>query len=92
MRGGVTGASGPVIAVLRPEQLVVVDPRPVGDAPARGGSGTVRSVTYHGHDSLLQVRLASGEDIAVRVPGESEIAPGSSVRVLVTGSANVYPA
>jgi iron(III) transport system ATP-binding protein len=92
VRGGAPGASGPVIAVLRPEQLVVVDPRPVGDAPARGGSGTVRSVSYHGHDSLLQVRLATGEDIAVRVPGESEIAPGSSVRVLVTGSAKVYPA
>ena len=80
-----------MVAVLRPEQLVVVDPRPVGDAQVRGGLGTVSSVTYHGHDSLLHVRLATGEDIAVRVPGESVVAPGESVRVLVTGSASVFP-
>lgn len=92
VRGTASPRAGSVVAVLRPEQLVVVDPRPVGDAQARGGVGTVSAVTYHGHDSLLQVRLASGEDIAVRVPGESVVAPGESVRVLVTGPASVYPA
>lgn len=92
MRGAAPARSGPVVAVLRPEQLVVVDPRPVGDVQARGGLGTVNAVSYHGHDSLLQVRLASGEDIAVRVPGESVVSPGESVRVLVTGAASVYPA
>ena len=84
--------SGPCVAVLRPEQLSMVDPRPVGNAKVRGGPGTVSSVTYHGHDSLVHVRLVTGEDIAVRVPGESAVAIGESVRILVTGSANVFPA
>lgn len=92
VRTEVGDRTGPVVAVLRPEQLVVVDPRPVGDAPAQGGLGAVSSVTYHGHDSLLQVQLETGENIAVRVPGESVVAPGMKVRVLVTGPANVYPA
>lgn len=92
IRGSAPISSGPVIAVLRPEQLVVVDPRPVGGSLASGGLGTVHGITYHGHDSLVHVTLNSGESIAVRVPGESLVAPGENVRVIPTGPASVYTA
>ena len=57
------------VIVLRPEQLAVVDERGVGAAPAHGAPGTVRSCSYHGHDSLLLVELAGGDEVPVRVPG-----------------------
>jgi hypothetical protein len=81
-----------VVAVLRPEQLTVIDPRSVDDAHARGGLGTVISVSYHGHDSLLHVRLATGVEIAIRVSGESVALPGETVRVVANGVASIFPA
>jgi iron(III) transport system ATP-binding protein len=90
IRGRMPSREGSVIAVLRPEQLVVVDPRPVGGSLAPGGLGTVHGITYHGHDSLVHVTLNSGEEISVRVPGESLVAPGENVRVIPTGPASVY--
>lgn len=92
IRGEIPIGTESVIAVLRPEQLVVVDPRPVGGASAQGGLGTVSGITYHGHDSLVQVTLTSGERISVRVPGESVVSHGENVRVIPTGPASVYPA
>ena len=90
IRGSVPTTGERVIAVLRPEQLVVVDPRPVGGSLAPGGLGTVHGITYHGHDSLVHVTLTSGESIAVRVPGESTVSLGENVRVIPTGPASVY--
>jgi iron(III) transport system ATP-binding protein len=92
VRSASNAGTGAVVAVLRPEQLVVVDTGAVDDAHLGGGLGTVSSVSYHGHNSLLQVRLASGQDIAVRVPGESAVLAGERVRILVAGTASIFPA
>ena len=92
IRGSSSAGTGAVIAVLRPEQLVVADPRAIDDVNLGGGVGVVNSVSYHGHNSLLQVRLDSGLDIAVRVPGESAVAAGERVRILVIGAASIHPA
>lgn len=90
IRGNIPENTEAVTAVLRPEQLVMVDPRPVGGSLAPGGLGTVHGITYHGHDSLVHVTLTSGESIAVRVPGESTVSLGENVRVIPTGPASVY--
>jgi iron(III) transport system ATP-binding protein len=78
------------VLVLRPEQLVIVDERPIGDEPPAGAAGHVRSATYHGHDSLFAVDLDGGGTISVRVPGGGDVKPGDRVRVLVTGSGRLY--
>lgn len=77
--------------VLRPEQLVLVADRPVGEAPVdRGSHGIVQAISYHGHDSLTTVRLDDGSVVAVRAPGGSGVAPGDDVRVMVTGSGRLF--
>jgi iron(III) transport system ATP-binding protein len=84
------GAGTRGILVLRPEQLAVADERGVGDALAPGAVGTVRSCSYHGHDSLLLVRLADGEEVPVRVPGGRGARPGDRVRVVVGGTGLLF--
>jgi iron(III) transport system ATP-binding protein len=77
--------------VLRPEQLVLVADRTVGDAgDERGSRGVVESISYHGHDSLTNVRLDAGPAVAVRVAGGSGVHPGDVVRVMVTGSGRLF--
>jgi iron(III) transport system ATP-binding protein len=93
--GDVRVAGAPVagtrgVIVLRPEQLAVVDERGVGDAVAHGSLGTVRSCSYHGHDSLLLVQLAQGEEVPVRVPGARGARPGDRVRVVVGGTGLLF--
>ena len=78
------------VIVLRPEQLAVVDERGVGDAVAHGALGTVRSCSYHGHDSLLLVELAEGDEVPVRVPGGRGARPGDRVRVVVGGTGLLF--
>lgn len=82
--------------VLRPEQLVLVADRAVGQAAGessdieRGSRGVVESIRYHGHDSLTTVRLDDGALVSVRAPGGSGVAPGDVVRVMVTGSGRLF--
>ena len=79
--------------VLRPEQLVLVASRPVGegaDGEGRGSPGVVESIRYHGHDSLTTVRLDEGPAVAVRAPGGVGVVPGDRVRVMVTGSGRLF--
>ncbi len=83
-----TGGDG--VLVLRPEQLVIVDERTVGNADAQGASGTVRSSAYHGHDSMFVIELDRGGNIPVRVPGGGHVKPGDRVRVLVTGGGRLF--
>ncbi len=85
---GTAGTKG--VIVLRPEQLAVVDERRVGDAVALGAPGTVRSCSYHGHDSLLLVELAEGNQVPVRVPGGRGARPGDRVRVVVGGTGLLF--
>ena len=76
--------------VLRPEQLAIVDDRPVADAPAAGAAGVVRDCSYHGHDSVLRVLLADGLEVGVRVPGSRAPRPGDRVRVVVGGTGLLF--
>ncbi len=79
--------------VLRPEQLVLIADRTVGepgDHRNRGSRGVVESISYHGHDSLTTVRLDAGPAIAVRAAGGAGVAPGDPVRVVVTGSGRLF--
>ena len=92
VRGTPNHSTGEIVAVLRPEQLSVLDPSSTDNSHMGGALGTVSRVSYHGHDSLLHVRLATGQDIAVRVAGKALEAPGESVRIVVNGSASVFPA
>lgn len=76
--------SGPVIAVVRPEQLTLTRKEDSHNA-------TVQHVVFHGHDSLVEVKLTTGENVIVRVPGASNFNPGNLVTVKVSGPASVYP-
>jgi len=66
---------------LRPEQLVVM-PAPHGDREA----GVVEAVVYHGHDSMIEVRLPDGAVVRARALGSTELTRGDPVRVAVTGA------
>ena len=81
---------GSATVVLRPEQLVLVAERPVGDAADGGVTGEVESISYHGHDSLTRVKLPDGTLVSVRSPGGSALRIGDPVRVLVTGAGRLY--
>lgn len=86
----VVGDESEGVLVLRPEQLVIVDERPLGTG-VQGATGTVRLSSYHGHDSVFAVDLDKGGEIAVRVPGGGHVKPGDRVRVLVSGTGLLFP-
>ncbi len=79
-RAGATG-----LLVLRPEQLGLVAEREGSGAP-----GSVRSRSYHGHDSVLVVRLDTGAEVPVRVPGSRAAQPGDRVGVVVDGVGRLF--
>ncbi|HPZ93508.1 MAG TPA: TOBE domain-containing protein, partial [Mycobacterium sp.] len=57
------------------------------------GTGVVREVAYHGHDSLVRVELPDGSRVAARVAGGAEPpAPGRTVTITVTGRGRIFPA
>jgi iron(III) transport system ATP-binding protein len=79
---------GAVIVLVRPEQVRVLD-----DVDAPGTLGVVVSSEYHGHDVVLRVETASAGDptsVLARVLGEQRFDPGTSVRLTVTGTAEVF--
>ncbi|MDP1877004.1 MAG: ABC transporter ATP-binding protein [Actinomycetota bacterium] len=71
--------------LLRPEQLAIVAEHAVGSGEPHGAPGSVAARSYHGHDSLVTVRLDAGPEIAVRAPGGAGAAPGERVSVVVGG-------
>lgn len=81
---GSTQSYGPVIAVVRPEQLTLSQRDDSHNA-------TVKHVVFHGHDSLVELQLHTGELVTVRVPGASTYSPGTLVTVEVDGAASTYP-
>lgn len=92
-----TGASAPLPSgsgtlVLRPEHLAVRRSGAVVGQEAILNGGVVTSTAYHGHDSLLGVRLDSGPLVAVRHPGEGAAVVGDRVRVDVTAPGVWFPA
>lgn len=84
-----SAGQGAALAVLRPEQLVLVSDRMVGEE-ASGTPGVVENIRYHGHDSLTGVRLDDGSVVHVRSAGGSGVEVGDQVRVVVTGPARLF--
>ncbi len=77
--------AGPATVMLRPEQLGVA-------RAGEGVPGCVDRLTFHGHDALLRVRLASGEEVAARVlNGDATAVEGEPVFLTVHGPVIVYP-
>ena len=75
----------PIIAVVRPEQLILLQ-------GTKDTNGTVKHVVFHGHDSLVEVQLKTGELVTIRVPGAPTCTPGTAVSVQARGAASIYPA
>ena len=79
---------GPADVLIRPEQIVLGAPdRPATgrDASGEGVSATVLSVSYFGHDALVELRLSSGERLSARTGGEGLPEVGATVSVTVRG-------
>ncbi len=73
--------------LVRPEQLTLHLQAQPGAAQA-----AVAEVQYHGYDALARVRLAAGEMVLARIPGDLRLAAGQQVWVAVAGAAHAWPA
>jgi iron(III) transport system ATP-binding protein len=88
--------------LVRPEQLSVraaaTEGRVAGHAEATGtdGAGTssptgvVVAQSFFGHDALVRVRLAAGEQVSVRVAGSQRYAVGDRVQLHVDAPVSTY--
>ena len=74
---------GPVDVVMRPEHLRV---RLDGS-----GAGTVRRITYFGHDQVLEISLADGARVHARLGPGNSFHSGDRVAVSVAGPVVAFP-
>ncbi len=81
------GLEGPVIVLIRPEQLSVGPP----DRPRAPGVGRVVHSEYYGHDSVLLVEVPDGPAIRVRCAGRPAARLGDEVRLLAGGETVAWP-
>jgi CBS domain-containing protein len=82
-RGG--AAAGPVVATIRPEDIVV------GDAGANRMEAVVEVVEYHGREQAVQARLAGGQAVHFRT--DKRLAPHDAVVLSVPSDrVLVFPA
>lgn len=79
---GTAGADARI--ALRPEQLTLQAVADGGTGVGEGVVGEVLHVDYHGHDSIVDVRVPDA-DVRVRVLGASGVRPGDRVGVGVRG-------
>jgi iron(III) transport system ATP-binding protein len=77
---------GPVVVVLRPEELRLERSRDGVPAAA------VQSVRFYGPQSAVQVRLADDTVVTVLTAGDAGVSVGEPVGVRVDGSVLAYPA
>lgn len=73
-----------VTVLIRPEQLVL------GAATADSVIATVTTVSYSGHDALLQLRLDDGTRVASRVAASGVLPVGSIVAIATVGRVLAY--
>ena len=79
---------GPARILLRPEQILLGEPVD----GAVGVDARVRDVSYFGHDAAVRLELVGDDtEILARVAGHALPAPGTLVRLTVTGEALAYP-
>jgi iron(III) transport system ATP-binding protein len=85
---GADGAEGGT-AMLRPEQLKLHRP----DMGGGGVSATVVRRDFHGHDSVVALRLDDGIEVTARIAAtDVDVSVGDAVTVRVLGPARLYPA
>ena len=80
-----TPHEGPVVVVVRPEQLEVAP----ADLPAV--DALVVDRVFYGHDALLRLQLPGGIAATARTAGSALPAAGSSVQVGVRGRVVAFP-
>jgi iron(III) transport system ATP-binding protein len=79
------GASaGAVTVMVRPEQITV------GPAGGTAGDGVVVGCGYHGHDTVLRVRLGQSL-LLVRALGDCRLEPGEGVTLSASGPVLAWP-
>jgi iron(III) transport system ATP-binding protein len=84
---GVDGAPAGT-AMLRPEQLKLYL-----NGGGDGVSATVVRRDFHGHDSVIALRLDDGVEVAARIAAtDADVRVGDTVTVRVQGPARLYPA
>jgi multiple sugar transport system ATP-binding protein len=72
VRPGSLKAGDPVTIGIRPEHMEE------GGTDAASLRGTIDAVEQLGESSYVYMKLASGDDVIVRAPGETEAAPGGA--------------
>ncbi|GAA1502047.1 ABC transporter ATP-binding protein [Dactylosporangium maewongense] len=77
-------ATGDVLVMVRPEQLVLREPS--------GTTASVASVTYHGADAMVRLDLAGqSTHLVARVPGDRTPRPGDEVGITVPAPVRSFP-
>ena len=82
--------AGPALAVVRPEAVRLAPAGLVRDGPGTDGA-TVATVTYYGHDQLVEVALDDGSLVRARLGAERLFSSGERVRAEVAGPVIAYP-
>ncbi|HEY1687568.1 MAG TPA: ABC transporter ATP-binding protein [Solirubrobacteraceae bacterium] len=80
----------PVSVLIRPEQIELGS---AGEESA--ATGRIVRAGYHGHESLVDVRLGpehGGQLLVVRVPGGTHVSPGERVGLTVCDAVLTWPA
>ena len=76
--------------VVRPEQVLLEEPEPLGAGAAGPGRGVVTAVDFHGHDALVTVELVDGTVVHART-GAHPPAVGADVHARIVGDCRAVP-
>jgi iron(III) transport system ATP-binding protein len=85
---GMTAQSGPVIVLIRPEQLEIIAGAPGGCDDSGCLAGRVIACDYYGHDAVVRVRpdgQQNGTEVIVRTTGGPQLPQGAAVLVRARG-------
>lgn len=84
------GHVGPCEVLIRPEDLVIETD--TSSAAAGSPACTVCGMSFFGAEALVRVALPGlAQELAVRVPGHTDLRSGDPVAIRVAGPVNTYP-